>query len=191
MLFLIVEENVGAESLQYGCLIANTDEMGFVGRGAPRTQRADDAFVSGRVPRGHQCYPDFADVVGIQVNSAKRGELVEEIAKRSARQRISSIGSLVFQESLEPLILVDCMRLLARIRPRRRQTQSELRPTEYPRVPSPRQRDALLPLRPPSLPSRRVGVRKEKVDIPGRYIRGQRSSASKTSSLDGQSVVIN
>src|SRR5882672_4394556 len=55
---LVVEEDVGAESLQKWALVEPAEEQRLVDADIPRAQGAHHAFVGGRAARSHQGSPD-------------------------------------------------------------------------------------------------------------------------------------
>src|SRR5579863_6831362 len=107
MLLLVVEKNMGAKGLEERCLVPEAHEMCFVSGGPPRTQRPNNPFVRGCISRRHQSDPHSADIISIQVNSTQFGQFVQEVTKWTARQRITGVSRLVFQESLEALFVMD------------------------------------------------------------------------------------
>jgi hypothetical protein len=65
MFFLVIEEDVGSKSFKNRRLFSAPNEMCFVCRRPPRTQRADDTLVSRSIPSRHQGDANPADVAVI------------------------------------------------------------------------------------------------------------------------------
>ncbi len=71
MLFLIVEKDVCAKSLEYGRLLEQSDEVRLVSRGAPGSKRVYDPRVSWGISGGYDRYPNLTNVFIVHIDVAQ------------------------------------------------------------------------------------------------------------------------
>src|SRR6056297_720916 len=111
MQLLVVEEDVGAESAQEGCLVAAAEEHRLVDANAPGAQGQDDALVRRRRTRGDQRGSNR-----VLVGRIRRLDLVNGFQNGlewSRTQRSFSGLALTRTESLQALGLVDTLGFVA------------------------------------------------------------------------------
>src|SRR5262252_9267638 len=104
---LVVEEDVGAESLEERPLVESAEEQRLVDADIPSAQRAYDALVRRRAARSHQRRADRCVLGGILgLNSMQR---CQEALEGAARQRLFRRADLARREGLQALPLVDAL----------------------------------------------------------------------------------
>src|SRR5262245_25384345 len=104
---LVVEEDVGAESLEEGPLVQSAEKQRLVDADVPGSQRAHDPLVRRGAARRHERGPDGRALGRIfRLNAMQRSE---EAFEGSAGQGLLGGAHFARGEGLEPLPLVDAL----------------------------------------------------------------------------------